>query len=275
MKYGYHINSFSLTEFIYGSYMMKMKENIYDYQFIDGRKETLKFFSAFCILLLWLDLSSLEVLNMVYNENYFNWLIYTMFFRIVFLLPFVYISKWVYKYNIYLVYAAIIVVVPSLLLSVLAYFSMFGLQVAIVYLVIFFSIIYWIYLLILNSMEIDYKIAVKKLLSYYPNDFYLQLYRNDIIRPAVIKKNIKIEEEENIFLKLYYNTPLPVIIMTPVGLLLIGLITTTPKIGWIIGLTAIGFIGSMLVVVGMVNRHRYKIIFEEAQKILDEEAKIK
>ena len=254
---------------------MKTKENIYDYQFIDGRKETLKFFSACCILLLWVDLSSLEVLNMVYNENYFSWLIYTMFFRIVFLLPFVYISRWVYKYNIYFVYAAIIVVAPSLLLSILAYFSVFGLQVAIVYLVIFFSIIYWIYRLILNSMEIDYKIAVKKLLSYYPNDFYLQLYRNDIIRPAVIKKNIKIEEEKNIFLKLYYNTPLPVIILTPAGLLLVGLMATTPKIGWIICLTAIGFIGSMLVVVGMVNRHRYKIIFEEAQEILDEEAKVK
>jgi len=239
---------------------VKLPINIYDYQ-ADSRKLTLQFIGALLFISFWADIEAIWAL---YTYPNWNILLYIFFFKMVFLIPFLYISKWLYKRYLYTNYALLVIVVPFFILVMLTFYRELGLFSLIIILIINFILNYIVYSKVLNN-EIDYRKAAKNLIDKYPTNLYFA--GHNFYNGAEINKNKKDNRDIVSFI------PIWIFPMVALGIAELMLAYLSLKTGLLMITTVMFTVFNLFLTGAFVGSYRSKILFKTAQEMIDEEVK--
>lgn len=271
---------------------MNSRSNIYECIFEDGRKETLKTFGMYLFFFFWTDFMILSFLDM--DIGLFK---YIILFHVFSLTPFVYMGKWLYLHTIYLPYAIVITTLPSLILVYLAYLETFGIFGFSIFFLIYLYAIYFSTWKTFSMVKYDYKIAAKNLLYYnnpplngfYTMDVKASIYTNDVVGTkkrkteerihiftnAIIKEKKKKGEEveDSIFTKVLYATNPLVLVIFPSFVFITCMLFLSQETMIFITFHVFFITVSAGIPSTITIRMQYRILFKEAQRMLDEKAK--
>jgi len=244
--------------------------NIYTYE-ANSRKLALKIMGLMSILVLLADLTTIQFL-----ENY-QILLYTFLFRIIFLIPYIFISKSFYKKYIYMPYAMIIMTAPSFFLAYLVFFKDFGFLVASIILFLYIISMYLMYHKSIGFVKIDYQKAAQNLINKYPQDLesvYVGFYANSEIREKKTQtNNQKKAKENNIIVNIFTHIPIGMIPVLSIGIAELMLVYLSDNTSAYIFMLIFLFLCVLIIITGFLKAYRNKILFKTAQEMIDEEVK--
>lgn len=238
--------------------------NIYEYTTADGRKTSIFFLFASLMIFLLVDFVAAAY---VFDAPIF--VLYSLLFRIILFIPYIFIASKAYHYFRYLGWMMMAISIPTFIWAALTFIKAFGLFYTFV-IILFF---------ILGMLEIkyrekqkeyDYKKSAKELLKDYPEPMHVKS-RNLLDRHEKKKKNRTEGDDRVISFIMRFIPPWSIFALPSI----VGTFSSTYLGfgGMVVGGMFASVILCLLFIGVSLGGYRYDYIFEEAQKILDERKK--
>lgn len=246
---------------------VKLPINIYNYQ-ADSRKQTLKQIGVFLFPALLADFYALTIYNN-YSEGLII-LLYLLIIKMVLLIPYIYVSKYLYKSYLYHAFSMQIISVPSILLIFLIFFKTFGIIISLIIFFIFLGFIYLIYIKFVDTSHINYNKAAKNLIDKYPEDLIILAY--PFFHGSEVKEKRKKEVKKNsIIMSMLSYVPIWMMFSFSIIIAVLPFVyfnqNTTTHIFLFLLLAILG----LLSIAGIISTKKHKLLFKIAQEMIDEE----
>lgn len=238
--------------------------NIYEYQASDGRK------TALMIIGLVFIFTFADFMGAAYVFDDPSLTLYSLIFRILILIPYVWLSSKAYFFFRYTGWLMIAISMPTFIWSALTFHKAFATFYTLI-IIAFFVLGMWELVYREKQKKYDYKKSAKLLLKDYPKPMTVK-YQNFL---SGYEKKIKTKQTKTTGIEEFIIRFIP-----PWSIFALpSIVGTISSVylgfgGMVVGGMFASVIGCLLFIGFTLNRYRYDYIFEEAQKILDERKSI-